>query len=99
MEDEDKLTPCDHAERHHHTDLALSLESQMVFSCASAQQSNGDAHGENRLPQYKEVRTPSRDPGVSCWLKLFLNLRRIFESIFFFVTFCFSTTHMAEMIM
>ncbi|XP_043994420.1 ankyrin repeat and IBR domain-containing protein 1-like isoform X1 [Gambusia affinis] len=54
VEDEDKLTPCDHAERHHHTDLALSLESQMVFSCASAQQSNGDAHGENRLPQYKE---------------------------------------------
>uniref|UniRef100_M3ZME6 Ankyrin repeat and IBR domain-containing protein 1 n=1 Tax=Xiphophorus maculatus TaxID=8083 RepID=M3ZME6_XIPMA len=33
VEDEDKLTPCDHAERHHHTDLALSLESQMVFSC------------------------------------------------------------------
>ncbi|XP_067112017.1 ankyrin repeat and IBR domain-containing protein 1-like isoform X2 [Osmerus mordax] len=32
VEDEDKLTPCDHAERCHHTDLALSLESQMVFS-------------------------------------------------------------------
>uniref|UniRef100_A0A3P9NLX9 Ankyrin repeat and IBR domain-containing protein 1 n=1 Tax=Poecilia reticulata TaxID=8081 RepID=A0A3P9NLX9_POERE len=48
VEDEDKLTPCDHAERHHHTDLALSLESQMVFSCS-------------RLPQYKEVRTRLRD--------------------------------------
>uniref|UniRef100_A0A7N6A2C4 Ankyrin repeat and IBR domain-containing protein 1 n=1 Tax=Anabas testudineus TaxID=64144 RepID=A0A7N6A2C4_ANATE len=42
VEDEDKLTPCDHAERHHHTELALSLESQMVFSSSSAQQSNTD---------------------------------------------------------
>uniref|UniRef100_A0A8C7X6H0 Ankyrin repeat and IBR domain-containing protein 1 n=1 Tax=Oryzias sinensis TaxID=183150 RepID=A0A8C7X6H0_9TELE len=40
VEDEDKLTPCDHAERHHHTELALSLESQMVFSSASSQQSD-----------------------------------------------------------
>ncbi|KAM6899830.1 ankyrin repeat and IBR domain-containing protein 1-like isoform 2-T2 [Xenentodon cancila] len=54
VEDEDKLTPCDHAERHHHTELALSLESQMVFSSASAQQSNADAHGESSLLQYKE---------------------------------------------
>ncbi|RVE66474.1 hypothetical protein OJAV_G00107920 [Oryzias javanicus] len=54
VEDEDKLTPCDHAERHHHTELALSLESQMVFSSASSQQSNGDAHGEASLLQYKE---------------------------------------------
>ncbi|KAM4539369.1 ankyrin repeat and IBR domain-containing protein 1-like isoform 2-T2 [Odontesthes bonariensis] len=54
VEDEDKLTPCDHAERHHHTELALSLESQMVFSSASAQQSNADAHGETSLQQYKE---------------------------------------------
>uniref|UniRef100_A0A8C5DQ88 Ankyrin repeat and IBR domain-containing protein 1 n=1 Tax=Gouania willdenowi TaxID=441366 RepID=A0A8C5DQ88_GOUWI len=38
VEDEDKLTPCDHAERHHHTELALSLESQMVFSSSSAQE-------------------------------------------------------------
>uniref|UniRef100_A0A667WTR6 Ankyrin repeat and IBR domain-containing protein 1 n=1 Tax=Myripristis murdjan TaxID=586833 RepID=A0A667WTR6_9TELE len=36
VEDEDKLTPCDHAERQHHTELALSLESQMVFSSSSA---------------------------------------------------------------
>lgn len=55
VEDEDKLTPCDHAERHHHTELALSLESQMVFSAfSSAQQSNTDAHGESNLLQYKE---------------------------------------------
>ncbi|XP_068188533.1 ankyrin repeat and IBR domain-containing protein 1-like [Antennarius striatus] len=54
VEDEDKLTPCDHAERHHHTELALSLESQMVFSSSSAQQSNTDAHGESNLLQYKE---------------------------------------------
>uniref|UniRef100_A0A1A8NSM8 Ankyrin repeat and IBR domain-containing protein 1 n=1 Tax=Nothobranchius rachovii TaxID=451742 RepID=A0A1A8NSM8_9TELE len=54
VEDEDKLTPCDHAERHHHTELALSLESQMVFSSASAQQSSGDAHGETSLLHYKE---------------------------------------------
>lgn len=56
VEDEDKLTPCDHAERHHHTELALSLESQMVFSSASPQQSNGDAHGETGLLHYKEVK-------------------------------------------
>uniref|UniRef100_A0A669F587 Ankyrin repeat and IBR domain-containing protein 1 n=1 Tax=Oreochromis niloticus TaxID=8128 RepID=A0A669F587_ORENI len=54
VEDEDKLTPCDHAERHHHTELALSLESQMVFSSSSAQQSHTDAHGETNLLQYKE---------------------------------------------
>ncbi|XP_045914261.1 ankyrin repeat and IBR domain-containing protein 1-like isoform X2 [Micropterus dolomieu] len=54
VEDEDRLTPCDHAERHHHTELALSLESQMVFSSSSAQQSNTDAHGETNLLQYKE---------------------------------------------
>ncbi|XP_029023504.1 ankyrin repeat and IBR domain-containing protein 1-like isoform X2 [Betta splendens] len=54
VEDEDKLTPCDHAERHHHTELALSLESQMVFSSSSAQQPNTGAHGEATLLQYKE---------------------------------------------
>lgn len=70
MEDEDKLTPCDHAERHHHTELALSLESQMVFSSSSAQQSNTDAHGETNLLQYKEVRPQLRELGVSCWLIL-----------------------------
>uniref|UniRef100_A0A8C6W177 Uncharacterized protein n=1 Tax=Nothobranchius furzeri TaxID=105023 RepID=A0A8C6W177_NOTFU len=37
VEDEDKLTPCDHAERHHHTELALSLESQMVFSSCDSE--------------------------------------------------------------
>lgn len=54
VEDEDKLTPCDHAERHHHTELALSLESQMVFSSSSAPQSNSDAQAESNLLQYKE---------------------------------------------
>ncbi|XP_056154424.1 ankyrin repeat and IBR domain-containing protein 1-like isoform X2 [Lampris incognitus] len=43
VEDEDKLTPCDHAERQQHTELALSLESQMVFSSASTQSTNTDA--------------------------------------------------------
>lgn len=62
MEDEDKLTPCDLAERHQHTELALSLESQMVFSPPAAQQQqqqqqpSADAHGEVALLQYKEVR-------------------------------------------
>lgn len=54
VEDEEKLTPCDHAERHHHTELALNLESQMVFSSSSTQQSNTDAHGQTNLLQYKE---------------------------------------------
>lgn len=31
-ENENKDTPCDCAEKQHHKDLALSLESQMVFS-------------------------------------------------------------------
>ncbi|TNM92770.1 hypothetical protein fugu_018172 [Takifugu bimaculatus] len=54
VEDEEKLTPCDHAERHHHTELALSLESQMVFSSSSCRQSNADTHSESTLLQYKE---------------------------------------------
>ncbi|XP_053718803.1 ankyrin repeat and IBR domain-containing protein 1-like [Synchiropus splendidus] len=54
VEDEDKLTPCDHAERHHHTELALSLESQMVFSSSTTQHSNVDVHGETSLMQFKE---------------------------------------------
>ncbi|CAL8248616.1 unnamed protein product [Lota lota] len=33
-ENENRETPCDCAEQHHHTELALSLESQMVFSLA-----------------------------------------------------------------
>ncbi|XP_051527349.1 ankyrin repeat and IBR domain-containing protein 1-like isoform X4 [Myxocyprinus asiaticus] len=32
MENEDRKTPCDCAEKQHHKELALSLESQMVFS-------------------------------------------------------------------
>ncbi|XP_077599849.1 ankyrin repeat and IBR domain-containing protein 1-like isoform X2 [Stigmatopora nigra] len=65
IEDDDKLTPCDHAERHHHTELALSLESQMVFSTAapgsaapplpsSSTHSNANPRGQAKLPQYKE---------------------------------------------
>nr|XP_061787267.1 ankyrin repeat and IBR domain-containing protein 1-like isoform X2 [Nerophis lumbriciformis] len=52
IEDDDKLTPCDHAERHRHTELALSLESQMVFSASPAPPS--DARGPVKLPQHKE---------------------------------------------
>ncbi|XP_054620392.1 ankyrin repeat and IBR domain-containing protein 1-like isoform X2 [Dunckerocampus dactyliophorus] len=54
IEDDDKLTPCDHAERHHHTELALSLESQMVFSSSPAPHSNADARGDIKLLQHKE---------------------------------------------
>lgn len=63
VEDEEKLTPCDHAERHHHTELALSLESQMVFSSSSCRQSNADTHSESTLLQYKEVRAQLHDRG------------------------------------
>ncbi|KAM9776852.1 ankyrin repeat and IBR domain-containing protein 1 [Syngnathus typhle] len=55
IEDDDKLTPCDHAERHHHTELALSLESQMVFSSSPlAKRSDADARGQVKLLQHKE---------------------------------------------
>lgn len=33
-ENENRETPCDCAEKQHHTELALCLESQMVFSLA-----------------------------------------------------------------
>uniref|UniRef100_A0A8D3A8I7 RBR-type E3 ubiquitin transferase n=1 Tax=Scophthalmus maximus TaxID=52904 RepID=A0A8D3A8I7_SCOMX len=56
VEDEDKLTPCDHAERHHHTDLALSLESQMVFSSSSAQQSNTDPYEGLKLQDLRRLK-------------------------------------------
>ncbi|XP_071378115.1 ankyrin repeat and IBR domain-containing protein 1 [Centroberyx affinis] len=54
VEDEDKLTPCDHAERQHHTELALSLESQMVFSSSPAQQAHTDPHSDTNLLRCKE---------------------------------------------
>ncbi|XP_061677202.1 ankyrin repeat and IBR domain-containing protein 1-like [Syngnathoides biaculeatus] len=62
IEDDDRLTPCDHAERHHHTELALSLESQMVFSSSSPgpvppprpSHSSADARGEGKLLHNKE---------------------------------------------
>uniref|UniRef100_A0A665U0S1 Ankyrin repeat and IBR domain-containing protein 1 n=1 Tax=Echeneis naucrates TaxID=173247 RepID=A0A665U0S1_ECHNA len=56
VEDEDKLTPCDHAERHHHTELALSLESQMVFSSSSAQQSNTDPYEGLKLQDLRKLK-------------------------------------------
>uniref|UniRef100_A0A3B4XHI5 Ankyrin repeat and IBR domain-containing protein 1 n=1 Tax=Seriola lalandi dorsalis TaxID=1841481 RepID=A0A3B4XHI5_SERLL len=56
VEDEDKLTPCDHAERHHHTELALSLESQMVFSSSSAQQSNTDPYEGLKLQDLRRLK-------------------------------------------
>uniref|UniRef100_A0A3Q3EA76 Ankyrin repeat and IBR domain-containing protein 1 n=1 Tax=Labrus bergylta TaxID=56723 RepID=A0A3Q3EA76_9LABR len=56
VEDEDKLTPCDHAERHHHTELALSLESQMVFSSSSSQQSNTDPYEGLKLQDLRRLK-------------------------------------------
>uniref|UniRef100_A0A3Q1B1A4 Ankyrin repeat and IBR domain-containing protein 1 n=1 Tax=Amphiprion ocellaris TaxID=80972 RepID=A0A3Q1B1A4_AMPOC len=56
VEDEDKLTPCDHAERHHHTELALSLESQMVFSSSSAQQSNTDPYEGLKIQDLRRLK-------------------------------------------
>lgn len=63
VEDQEKLTPCDHAERHNHTELALSLESQMVFSSSSCRHSNSDPQSESTLLQYKDVRAHFRDHG------------------------------------
>ena len=56
MEDEERLTPCDHAERQQHTELALSLESQMVFSSSSSSSSAQEAHADSCLIPRKEVR-------------------------------------------
>uniref|UniRef100_I3J2M5 Ankyrin repeat and IBR domain-containing protein 1 n=1 Tax=Oreochromis niloticus TaxID=8128 RepID=I3J2M5_ORENI len=56
VEDEDKLTPCDHAERHHHTELALSLESQMVFSSSSAQQSHTDPYEGLKIQDLRRLK-------------------------------------------
>ena len=55
VEDEERLTPCDHAERQQHTELALSLESQMVFS-SSTSSSAQEAHADSSLIPRKEVR-------------------------------------------
>ncbi|KAM3857993.1 ankyrin repeat and IBR domain-containing protein 1-like [Diretmus argenteus] len=54
VEDEDRLTPCDHAERQHHTELALSLESQMVFSSSTGQQAHTDTQSDTNLLRSKE---------------------------------------------
>uniref|UniRef100_A0A8C5C102 RBR-type E3 ubiquitin transferase n=1 Tax=Gadus morhua TaxID=8049 RepID=A0A8C5C102_GADMO len=54
VEDEERLTPCDHAERQQHTELALSLESQMVFSSSSSSSSAQEAHADSCLIPRKE---------------------------------------------
>ncbi|CAL8238698.1 unnamed protein product [Lota lota] len=55
VEDEERLTPCDHAERQQHTELALSLESQMVFSSSSSSSSSAqEAHTDSGLIPRKE---------------------------------------------
>ncbi len=56
-ENENKETPCDCAERQHHKELALSLESQMVFST--------DPHAEDIEAEYaaldrREVSSPNK---------------------------------------
>lgn len=56
-ENENKETPCDCAERQHHKELALSLESQMVFS--------SDPHAEDIEAEYagldrREVSSPNK---------------------------------------
>ncbi|KAK0149121.1 Ankyrin repeat and IBR domain-containing protein 1 [Merluccius polli] len=54
VEDEERLTPCDHAERQQHTELALSLESQMVFSSSNSSSSAQEAHADSGLIPRKE---------------------------------------------
>ncbi|KAJ7991643.1 hypothetical protein DPEC_G00286020 [Dallia pectoralis] len=51
VEDEDKLTPCDHAERQQHTHLALRLEAMMVFS----QHAQTDTHTPSSTLRRKEA--------------------------------------------
>ena len=53
-ENERRETPCDCAEQHHHTELALSLESQMVFSLAPEAE---DAEAEYAALDHREVRS------------------------------------------
>ncbi|XP_010871610.2 ankyrin repeat and IBR domain-containing protein 1 isoform X2 [Esox lucius] len=51
VEDEEKLTPCDHAERQQHTHLALRLEAMMVFS----QHAQTDTHTPSSTLRRKEA--------------------------------------------
>ena len=55
-ENESRETPCDSAEQHHHTELALSLESQMVFSLAPEGEG---AEAEYAALDHREVRINS----------------------------------------
>ncbi|KAK6324189.1 hypothetical protein J4Q44_G00065280 [Coregonus suidteri] len=50
VEDEEKLTPCDHAERQQQTHLALCLEAMMVFS----QHTHTDTHTPGSTLRHKE---------------------------------------------
>ncbi|XP_051949253.1 ankyrin repeat and IBR domain-containing protein 1-like isoform X1 [Xyrauchen texanus] len=54
MENEDRKTPCDCAEKLHHKELALSLESQMVFSQdAGAQEIEAEYTALDRQEPYE----------------------------------------------
>ncbi|XP_052439593.1 ankyrin repeat and IBR domain-containing protein 1-like isoform X1 [Carassius gibelio] len=54
VENEDRETPCDCAEKRHHKELALSLESQMVFSRdAGAQEIEAEYAALDQREQYE----------------------------------------------
>lgn len=61
-ENENRETPCDCAEKQHHEELALCLESQMVFSLAPEAEG---IEAEYAALDRKEVRT--RCPALSGW--------------------------------
>lgn len=56
-ENENKETPCDCAERQHHKELALSLESQMVFSTDPQAE---DIEAEYAALDRREVSSPNK---------------------------------------
>lgn len=75
-ENENRETPCDCAEKQHHKELALCLESQMVFSLAPEAEG---IEAEYAALDRKEVQTHSRALSVGtlnhitiCWMSLLL---------------------------
>lgn len=57
VENEDRETPCDCAEKQHHKELALSLESQMVFSQdAGAQEIEAEYAALDRREPYEGLK-------------------------------------------
>ena len=68
-ENERRETPCDCAEQHRHTELALSLESQMVFS--QAPEAEG-IDAEYAALDHREVRT---SPSLMLLKKEFVRLK------------------------